>query len=61
MVKASEIFGELTFNKKVMKDKLSKEIFKKLMETVLPEEKTIVVPIIAEVQAGDNWGEMEKI
>lgn len=35
--------------------------FKKLMETVLPEDKTFGVPIIAEVQTGDNWGEMEKI
>ena len=32
--KASEIFGELTFNKKVMKDKLSKEVFLKLLATV---------------------------
>ncbi len=34
MIKASEIFGELTFSKKVMKAKLSKEIYKKLMETI---------------------------
>lgn len=34
--------------------------FKQLMETVLPEEKTRGVPIIAEVSVGDNWGEMEK-
>jgi glutamine synthetase len=31
---ASEIFGELTFNKKVMKEKLSKEVYTKLMATV---------------------------
>ena len=35
MVKtASQIFGELTFSKKVMKDKLSKEVYAKLMATV---------------------------
>ena len=34
MIKASEIFGELTFSKTVMKAKLSKEIYKKLMETI---------------------------
>ncbi|MFA6169757.1 MAG: glutamine synthetase III [Candidatus Margulisiibacteriota bacterium] len=35
MVKtASQIFGELTFNKKVMKDRLSKEIYAKLLATV---------------------------
>ena len=33
-MKASDIFGELTFNKKVMKAKLSKEVFAKLMATL---------------------------
>src|SRR3989339_75890 len=31
---ASQIFGELTFNKKVMKEKLSKEVYAKLVATV---------------------------
>ncbi|MFH1542631.1 MAG: glutamine synthetase III [bacterium] len=31
---ASQIFGELTFNKKVMKEKLSKEVYTKLVATV---------------------------
>jgi glutamine synthetase len=35
MVKtASQIFGELTFNKKVMKEKLSKEVYSKLVSTL---------------------------
>lgn len=35
MVKtASQIFGELTFNKKVMKEKLSKEVYLKLLATL---------------------------
>src|SRR3989339_2273749 len=39
MVKtASQIFGELTFNKKAMKDRLSKEVFAKLLATVEREE-----------------------
>ena len=35
--------------------------FKRLMETVLPAEKTFGVPIIAEVHVGDNWGEMHRL
>jgi glutamine synthetase len=31
---ASQIFGELTFNKKVMKEKLSKEVYAKMMATI---------------------------
>ncbi|MEI7904312.1 MAG: glutamine synthetase III [Candidatus Firestonebacteria bacterium] len=32
--KISEIYGELTFNRKVMKEKLSKEVYAKLVETI---------------------------
>ncbi|MBP7461290.1 MAG: glutamine synthetase III [Candidatus Delongbacteria bacterium] len=34
MPKASEIFGELTFSKKVMKDKLGKEVYQKLLAAI---------------------------
>lgn len=35
--------------------------FKRIMETVIPEEKLVGVPIVAEANTGDNWGEMKKI
>jgi glutamine synthetase len=41
---ASQIFGELTFNKKVMKEKLSKEVYAKLVATLdggAPLDETI--------------------
>ncbi|MDP8218562.1 MAG: glutamine synthetase III, partial [Candidatus Theseobacter exili] len=34
MVKVSEIYGELTFNKKVMRRKLNKDVYKKLLATI---------------------------
>lgn len=40
--------------------KVTPEI-RKIMEGALPEKLTLGVPITVEAQAGDNWGEMEKI
>ncbi len=33
--------------------------FKKIMETVIPEDKLMGVPIVAEAHTGDNWSEMK--
>ncbi|HEY4528567.1 MAG TPA: DNA polymerase [Candidatus Paceibacterota bacterium] len=38
-------------------DEMARE-FKKIMETVIPEEKLKGVPILAEANVGNNWGEM---
>ncbi|OGF45753.1 MAG: hypothetical protein A2452_01660 [Candidatus Firestonebacteria bacterium RIFOXYC2_FULL_39_67] len=55
MIKASEIFGELTFNKKIMKAKLSKEVFNKLMETI-EEGKSLDQDIAGDVaHAMKEW------
>lgn len=35
--------------------------FKRIMETIIPEEKLMGVPIVAEANTGDNWGEMRSI
>jgi DNA polymerase I len=32
---------------------------KMIMENVLPREKTLGVPIVADVHVGDNWGELK--
>ncbi len=40
--------------------KLAKE-FKKIMGSVYPEDKTRGVPIIAQAEVGENWGEMRRI
>ena len=56
-----QVHDELVYE---VKDSLVNEVakhFKQLMEGVLPKEKTLGVPIIAEVQSGDNWGEMGKV
>ena len=56
-----QVHDELVYE---VKDSLVDEAvkhFKRLMETVLPEEKIFGVPIVAEAQVGENWGEMEKV
>ena len=56
-----QVHDELVYEvRSSLVEKTSKE-FKKLMETVLPEQETLGVPIVAEAQAGENWGEMEKV
>ncbi len=56
-----QVHDELVYE---VKDALVDEVatrFKSLMETILPEEKTFGVPIIVEVETGNNWGEMQRI
>jgi DNA polymerase I len=56
-----QVHDELVYE---VKDSLVNEVikhFKQLMEKALPKEKTLGVPIIAEVQVGDNWGEMREV
>ena len=56
-----QVHDELVYE---IKDSLVNEAvihFKRLMETVLPNEDTLGVPIVVEAQVGDNWGEMQKI
>ncbi|KKW14399.1 MAG: polymerase protein [Parcubacteria group bacterium GW2011_GWA2_50_10b] len=56
-----QVHDELVFE---IKDELVGEAvkhFKEIMETAIPKEKLLGVPIVAEAHAGDNWGEMEKI
>ena len=56
-----QVHDELVYE---VKDSLVNETakhLKKIMETILPEEKTLGVPIIAEASAGDNWGEMKEL
>ena len=56
-----QVHDELVYE---VKSSLVNEVvkhFKRLMETVLPEEKTSGVPIIVEAETGENWGEMQHI
>lgn len=56
-----QVHDELVYE---VKDSLVNEVakhFKQLMESVLPEAKTLSVPITAEVYAGENWAEMNPI
>lgn len=56
-----QVHDELVYE---VKNSLVKEVaghFKQLMETVLPEEQTLGVPIVVEARVGENWGEMEKV
>ena len=56
-----QVHDELVYEvKNSLVDGVAKD-FKNIMETVLSKEKTLSVPIIAEVNAGNNWGEMEKV
>jgi DNA polymerase-1 len=45
-----------------VEDPLGEELsheFKKIMESIIPESKTLGVPIIAEASIAKNWGEMK--
>ncbi|MDP3763885.1 MAG: DNA polymerase [bacterium] len=56
-----QVHDELVYE---VKNSLVNEVavdFKQLMENILPKEKTLGVPIVAEAQAGENWGEMKQI
>src|SRR3989344_6814617 len=54
-----QVHDELVYE---IKDSLINEAIKnlkQLMETILPMEKTSDVPIVVEVETGENWGEMK--
>ena len=54
-----QVHDELVFEvKEKLVDKAASE-FKKIMQTAIPEEKLLGVPIVAEANVGDNWGEMK--
>lgn len=56
-----QVHDELVFE---VKEKMVEEVVKKftnIMETVIPEEKLKGVPIVAEANVGDNWGEMKRV
>lgn len=56
-----QVHDELIYE---VKNSLVEEIVKKfrpLMESALPKEKSFGVPIIVDVQVGENWGEMLNI
>jgi len=56
-VPVSQYFGEDTFNRKAMKEKLSRETFKKLMDAI-DEGKTIdakTADIVAEAMKNGLW------
>ena len=56
-----QVHDELVFE---IKSELAKELsneFKKIMEGVLPDDKSLGVPIISEANIGNNWGQMERI
>lgn len=54
-----QVHDELVFEvKENLIPEAAKE-FKKIMETVIPEERLEGVPIVAEAHVGDNWSEMK--
>lgn len=56
-----QVHDELVFEvSRELVDEAAKN-FKKIMETVIPQEKMAGVPIVAEAHVGDNWGEMNRM
>lgn len=56
-----QVHDELVYE---VKDFLVNEVAKhckQLMETILPGKKTFGVPVITEVETGQNWGEMQRV
>ncbi len=56
-----QVHDELVFE--VREDVVKKVApkFKEIMENIIPEDKLRGVPILAEVNVGENWGKMEKL
>lgn len=56
-----QVHDELVYEvKKEVVSKIAPEI-KKIMENVLPPSETKGVPVVVDVSAGENWGQMEKM
>ncbi len=56
-----QVHDELVFEvKEGLVDEVVKKV-KEIMEGVLPESEAHGVPIVAEANVGDNWGEMERV
>lgn len=56
-----QVHDELVYEvKKDLAEELAPKI-KKIMESVVPPEKSREVPIVVDVSVGDNWGEMKKL
>lgn len=55
-----QVHDELVFEVRKELVAASAKKFKKIMETVIPEEKLKGVPVVAEANVGDNWGEMKR-
>jgi DNA polymerase-1 len=56
-----QVHDELVYEVKEEKVGKLAEKFKGVMENVVPEEKSLGVPVVVEAHAGHNWGETEKI
>ena len=56
-----QVHDELVYEIKDARVKVCAEKIKEIMESVLTPEQTKGVPIIAQVKAGQNWGEMESL
>ena len=62
-----DVFAELSVHDEIvyevredLVEEASRE-FKKIMASVIPKEKTLGVPILAESASGKSWGDMQKI
>jgi len=56
-----QVHDELVFEVKDGFVEEAVKCFKEIMESTIPEEKLHGVPIVAEANLGDNWGEMERV
>ncbi|MES2225480.1 MAG: DNA polymerase [Patescibacteria group bacterium] len=56
-----QVHDELVFEIRVTRTRELTEKIKNIMESVLPEDETKGVPIIAQAKKGANWGEMEAV
>jgi DNA polymerase-1 len=56
-----QVHDELVYEIKEEEVKKVSLKIKKIMESVVSQEQSLGVPIAVEVEAGDNWGEMEEI
>lgn len=56
-----QVHDELVFEVRTEKmEKMAKEI-QRIMESVLPEEETMGIPILVSAKSGPNWGQMQDL
>ena len=56
-----QVHDELIFEIKKAKVKEVSQKIKKIMETIVSKKETEGIPLLADIKAGKNWGELKEL